>query len=132
MGCTLKPLDKRSDEWKHIAEYLKNTCTHEERLTFLYGYGPGTSPPELLDVFEIDRKGEAQRFAKHDKISNRKLLWHGTNIGVVVAICASGLRIMPHSGGRVGSGIYLASENGKSACYVQPAADGTGECHFGR
>ena len=74
MGCTLKPLDKRSDEWEHIAEYLKNTCTHEERLTFLYGYGPGTSPPELLDVFEIDRKGEAQRFAKHDKISNRKLL----------------------------------------------------------
>eukprot|EP01052_Picozoa_sp_SAG31_P042902 SAG31_NODE_6968_length_1831_cov_34.728497_2_plen_143_part_00 len=25
---------------------------------------------------------------------------------------------MPHSGGRVGSGIYLASENGKSAGYV--------------
>jgi len=28
-----------------------------------------------------------------------------------------GLRIMPHSGGRVGSGIYLASENGKSSGY---------------
>ena len=24
---------------------------------------------------------------------------------------------MPHSGGRVGKGIYFASENGKSACY---------------
>jgi hypothetical protein len=25
---------------------------------------------------------------------------------------------MPHSGGRVGAGIYLASENGKSAAYT--------------
>ena len=26
---------------------------------------------------------------------------------------------MPHSGGRVGRGIYLASENNKSAAYVK-------------
>jgi poly [ADP-ribose] polymerase len=32
---------------------------------------------------------------------------------------AQGLRIMPHSGGRVGKGIYLASENSKSAGYVR-------------
>jgi poly [ADP-ribose] polymerase len=61
-------------------------------------------------------KGE--RFASHDKIDNRKLLWHGTNVAVVVAILKSGLRIMPHSGGRVGKGIYFASENGKSSDYV--------------
>ena len=36
---------------------------------------------------------------------------------MVAAILKSGLRIMPHSGGRVGSGVYLASENGKSAGY---------------
>ncbi|CAN0496018.1 unnamed protein product, partial [Laminaria digitata] len=34
-------------------------------------------------------------------------------VAVVAAIIKSGLRIMPHSGGRVGKGIYLASENGK-------------------
>lgn len=39
-------------------------------------------------------------------------------MAVVVAICKTGLRIMPHSGGRVGRGIYFASENGKSAGYV--------------
>ena len=44
-------------------------------------------------------------------LDNRKLLWHGTNVAVVAAILNSGLRIMPHSGGRVGKGIYLASEN---------------------
>lgn len=51
-------------------------------------------------------------------MSNRKLLWHGTNVAVVAAILKTGLRIMPHSGGRVGKGIYFASENGKSAGYV--------------
>lgn len=39
-------------------------------------------------------------------------------MAVVAAILNSGFRIMPHSGGRVGRGIYLASENGKSAAYV--------------
>lgn len=38
-------------------------------------------------------------------------------MAVVAAILTSGLRIMPHSGGRVGKGIYFASENSKSASY---------------
>lgn len=62
---------------------------------------------------------QKERFDAHDKLENRKLLWHGTNVAVVVAILKSGLRIMPHSGGRVGKGIYFASENGKSSGYGQ-------------
>ena len=57
------------------------------------------------------------RFAEHHDIENRRLLWHGTNVAVVAAILKTGLRIMPHSGGRVGCGIYFASENSKSAGY---------------
>ena len=34
---------------------------------------------EMYDVWVEDGVGEAQRFAAHDKISNRKLLWYGTN-----------------------------------------------------
>jgi hypothetical protein len=60
---------------------------------------------------------QADRFKVHDSIKERKLLWHGTNVAVVAAILKSGLRIMPHSGGRVGKGIYFASENDKSAGY---------------
>jgi hypothetical protein len=52
-------------------------------------------------------------------LENRKLLWHGTKIAVVAAILQGGLRIMPHSGGRVGKGLYFASENAKSAGYGQ-------------
>ena len=54
-------------------------------------------------------------------MDNRRLLWHGTNVAVVAAILKSGLRIMPHSGGRVGRGIYFASENSKSAAYGKVA-----------
>lgn len=66
----------------------------------------------------IKVSGHKDDFGLHKEVKNRKLLWHGTNIAVVAAILKSGLRIMPHSGGRVGSGIYLASENGKSAGYT--------------
>ena len=37
--------------------------------------------------------------------------------GSPCVLSSPGLRIMPHSGGRVGRGIYLASENAKSSCY---------------
>jgi len=60
---------------------------------------------------------KGDRFSTNKNIEHRKLLWHGTNVAVIAAILKSGLRIMPHSGGRVGKGIYFASENSKSACY---------------
>lgn len=50
----------------HCRCYLENTKS---------SYGDTS----LYDVWSVDREGEAQRFATHDKISNRKLLWHGTN-----------------------------------------------------
>lgn len=73
---------------------------------------------QLLNVWRVDRHSEAAGFAKHAKLDNRKLLWHGTNIAVVAAILKAGLRIMPHACGRVGKGLYLASEHSKSAAYV--------------
>lgn len=63
-----------------------------------------TVPPahELHGVAQVLRKGEAQRFQQHTELGNRRLLWHGTNVAVVAAVLKTGLRIMPHSGGRVG------------------------------
>jgi poly [ADP-ribose] polymerase 2/3/4 len=100
----LTPLDKGSDEWDMIERYTNKTM--------------GYRKVKVMDIFEVDREGEDKRFQKFKKLDNRKLLWHGTNIAVVVAILQGGLRIMPHSGGRVGRGLYFASENGKSAGYV--------------
>ena len=76
----------------------------------------------LQNVWRVNRHGEEKSYKKHSDITNRRLLWHGTSTAVVAAIMKSGLRIMPHSGGRVGAGIYLASENAKSASYVRCAS----------
>ncbi|XP_070758518.1 protein mono-ADP-ribosyltransferase PARP3 [Enoplosus armatus] len=106
LKCELTVMEKNTETFKIIEKYLKATsCTHRN--------------PRIINVWEVDREMEGERFSENDSLENRHLLWHGTNIAVVAAILKSGLRIMPHSGGRVGRGIYFASENSKSAGYVR-------------
>lgn len=105
LKCQLQLLDSGAKEYKAIETYLEQTgCKYR--------------CPTLQHVWKVNREGEGDRFQAHSKLGNRRLLWHGTNVAVVAAILTSGLRIMPHSGGRVGRGIYFASENSKSAGYV--------------
>ncbi|KAJ3603228.1 hypothetical protein NHX12_030970 [Muraenolepis orangiensis] len=106
LNCSLDLLGTDEKEFKVIEKYLKAT-------------GSDHKPPQICNVWKVNREDEGQRFSKNDELDNRRLLWHGTNIAVVAAILKSGLRIMPHSGGRVGRGIYFASENSKSAGYVR-------------
>ncbi|KAM9655147.1 protein mono-ADP-ribosyltransferase PARP3 isoform 2-T2 [Morphnus guianensis] len=100
--CQLSLLDPASREYQLIQNYVTQTG-HKLR---------------ILNIWQVARDGEDERFKAHDLLEHRRLLWHGTNVAVIAAILKSGLRIMPHSGGRVGKGIYFASENSKSACYV--------------
>lgn len=113
LGAELEYVDPKSDEYKMIDTYIDNTARSGRK-------------PKMISLFRLDRNGEGKRFAAHDDIEHRKLLWHGTNVAVVAAICKTGLRIMPHSGGRVGKGIYTASENGKSINYMGWASGGRG------
>ena len=76
------------------------------------------SGQQLMDLWRVDRHCESTNFDQHRELSNRRLLWHGTNIAVVAAILKAGLRIMPHACGRVGRGLYLANQQSKSASYV--------------
>ena len=115
------PADENYEKLKADLEWVdpksQGVRVHRE----LHGERPrarATASQARSTLFRVDRKGEGDRFKAHDDIVDRKLLWHGTNVAVVAAICKTGLRIMPHSGGRVGKGIYLASENGKSINYV--------------
>lgn len=105
LEATMEYVDPASKEFDFILKYIDATAS-------------SYSKPKLINAFRLDRKGEAERFKAHADLEHRKLLWHGTNVAVVAAICKTGLRIMPHSGGRVGKGIYLASENGKSINYM--------------
>jgi len=113
LKADLTAVDRDSDEFAFIEKYLRNTEAQGSKIT-------------IMDVYAVNRHGEDERFAEHDHITERKLLWHGTSVAVMVAILSSGLRIMPHSGGRVGKGLYFASENSKSAGYVGRVADGVG------
>ncbi len=36
---------------------------------------------------------QADRFAAHEDITERKLLWHGTNVAVVAAILKTGFQL---------------------------------------
>ncbi|NWU04364.1 PARP3 polymerase, partial [Urocynchramus pylzowi] len=100
--CQLSLLDPASREYQLIQTYVTQTG-HKLH---------------ILNIWQVVRDGEDEHFKAHDLLEHRRLLWHGTNMAVVAAILKSGLRIMPHSGGRVGKGIYFASESSKSACYV--------------
>ncbi len=105
LDADLDWVDPSSAEYAMVQAYMQNTGNNYYKL-------------KLVDVYRLNRHREGVGFKDHDAITHRKLLWHGTNVAVVAAICRTGLRIMPHSGGRVGKGIYLASENGKSVNYV--------------
>ncbi len=98
LDCDLEYVHPSADEWKTIKKYVDNTRSGNQ--------------VELAEVFRVNRKSEGKRFAVHDDLDNRKLLWHGTKVAVVAAILNTGLRIMPHSGGRVGRGSkYLTINN---------------------
>ncbi|NWH28821.1 PARP3 polymerase, partial [Grus americana] len=100
--CQLSLLDPASREYQLIQNNVTQTG-HKLR---------------ILNIWQVARDGEDERFKAHDLLEHRRLLWCGTNVAVIAAILKSGLRIMPHSGGRVGKGIYFTSENSKSACSV--------------
>ncbi|XP_075795591.1 protein mono-ADP-ribosyltransferase PARP3 isoform X2 [Pelodiscus sinensis] len=105
LKCQLSLLDPASEEFQVIQTYVEKTRQKHQKV-------------QILNIWKVKREGEGERFRAHDHLENRRLLWHGTNVAVVAAILKSGLRIMPHAGGRVGRGLYFASENGKSISYV--------------
>nr|XP_020659542.1 poly [ADP-ribose] polymerase 3 [Pogona vitticeps] len=113
LKCVLTLVDPSSEDYKLIETYVENTGRDCQKLT-------------VLNIWKVNREGEAARFKSHDHLENRRLLWHGTSVAVIAAILKSGLRIMPHSGGRVGRGLYFASENSKSAGYVGPTSKRVG------
>eukprot|EP00978_Attheya_sp_CCMP212_P033483 scaffold135193_cov47-Attheya_sp.AAC.1 len=102
LNAAMSLVDTKSQEYALIQTYFDKT----------------KKSGKLHNVWTVDRRGENERFQKFDNLDNRRLLWHGTNIAVAAKIITSGLRIMPHSGGRVGAGIYLASMQEKSASYT--------------
>jgi poly [ADP-ribose] polymerase len=107
------PLDRESDEFKGLSEYLVNTRGHSHGHNY-----------NVLDIFRIERQGEHDRFnkSKYASIpSDRRLLWHGSRSTNFGGILSQGLRIAPPeapvTGYMFGKGVYLADMSSKSANY---------------
>jgi len=104
-------LDRESEEFKILDEYVKNTHASTHTLYTL----------EIDQIFKVARKGEAKRFKPFRKLENRRLLWHGSRTTNFAGILSQGLRIAPPeapvTGYMFGKGIYFADMVSKSANY---------------
>lgn len=85
LKCHMEVLDRASDEFQHILDYVRNTHakTHS-------GYSL-----DVEDVFKICRADEDTHFDKYRSLHNRKLLWHGSRLTNFAGILSQGLRIAP-------------------------------------
>ena len=109
LKTNLTPLDKNSDTYKLLVEYVRNTHgpTHTSYVL------------EVLDILEVDKEVERKRYTKD--IPNKQLLWHGSRLTNYVGILSHGLRIAPPeapvTGYMFGKGVYFADMVTKSANY---------------
>lgn len=115
------PLDKKSDEYQAIKNYLVNTAGHTHNMRY-----------RLQDIFRISRPGEDDRFKKagYDgrQDMNRRLLWHGSRTTNYGGILSQGLRMAPPeapaNGYMFDKGVYLADISSKSANYCMSYSSG--------
>lgn len=112
----IKPVEKGSATWNAIQDYVFNTHapTHSNYKV------------ELIDIYEIERKGEPENYTKHyPTLDNKQLLWHGTRLTNYISILQKGLLLRPDvipgtyvTGKMFGYGIYGANSFSKSFNYT--------------
>ncbi|KAM9330785.1 poly [ADP-ribose] polymerase 2 [Gastrophryne carolinensis] len=115
LHCSMKPLNKASEEFKLIERYMQSThaSTHcDYTMT-------------LINVFRVEKDGEDKKFRAD--LPNRFLLWHGSRLSNWVGILSQGLRVAPPeapvTGYMFGKGIYFADVSSKSANYCFTTRD---------
>lgn len=109
----LEVLANDSEEFSMINDYVKNT--HAETHT--------QYELNVIEVFKVNRHGEADRFQPFKELHNRRLLWHGSRTTNYAGILSQGLRIAPPeapvTGYMFGKGVYFADMVSKSANYCR-------------
>lgn len=109
LKCNVRTMKQEEAEFKMINTYIQNTSAGR-KLT-------------MIDCFEIERHGEKEIF-NPNKLSNKKLLWHGSRFSNFVGILSQGMRIAPPeapvTGYLFGKGVYFADLIGKSTPYCRP------------
>ncbi|XP_055300035.1 poly [ADP-ribose] polymerase-like [Sitodiplosis mosellana] len=107
----IEPVDQYSSTFLQIWSAVQNThgATHN-----WYTY-------EVLEVFEVRREDEDERFQQYAHLPNHQLLWHGSRLSNIVSILSNGLKIAPPeapaNGYMYNKGIYFADVASKAANY---------------
>ena len=85
LNADIDVMDKESEEFKIIEQYVKNThaATHKQYEL------------QIEEVYMVKRQGEDRRYKPFKKLHNRKLLWHGSRTTNYAGILSQGLRIAP-------------------------------------
>ena len=108
LKCDMKPLEKDSEMFQMLSEYLHNTHGHTHTDYKL----------KVEEIFQLKKEGEDERFIDH---GNKQLLWHGSRLTNWGGIFSQGLRIAPPeapvTGYMFGKGVYFADMVSKSANY---------------
>ena len=109
LQCNISVLEKKSEEYKVIEKFVKNTHGSLHRYFKLM----------IEDIFLVQKEDNDKRFKK--SIGNRMLLWHGSRLTNWCGILKQGLRIAPPeapcTGYMFGKGVYFADVVSKSAQY---------------
>ncbi|XP_053602532.1 poly [ADP-ribose] polymerase-like [Plodia interpunctella] len=115
LNTDITPLNKNSNEFNTIEEYVRNThaSTH-----WRYSL-------EIEQVFRIVRSGEDARYLPFKGLHNRRLLWHGSRVTSFVGILSHGLVLPRTFQSRLmfGKGIYFTDMVSKSANYCFPSKE---------
>jgi poly [ADP-ribose] polymerase 1 len=112
LRTTIVPLEAYRAEFDLISKMVKNTQSNEFKFRV-----------ELDEIFEVEREGEAERFAPFRSLPHHRLVWHGSRTANYIGILSQGLRIAPPeapvTGYFLGKGIYLADMVSVSAQYCR-------------
>lgn len=112
LNAKIHPVEKFSDEWNFIFDYVHNThgSTHSFKV-------------ELINVYKLDRNEKEITKSTMEKIGNKHLLWHGSRMTNFCSIVKNGLLLNPETlgvkitGKMFSQGIYMASSFSKSFNY---------------
>lgn len=119
LKTNLTVVEKTSADFMRVNDYIQNT----------HGHTHTTYSLELVDLWEVEREGEADRFKPFEQNSNRMLLWHGSRLTNWGGILSQGLRIAPpeapSTGYMFGKGVYFADMSSKSANYCFTTSEKT-------
>ncbi|KAL4334008.1 hypothetical protein GQ457_07G035610 [Hibiscus cannabinus] len=119
IGCTISPVDKDSDDYKMILNYVEKTYEPVKVADIEYGIS-------VENIFSVETK-EGASFDEVKKLANKRLLWCGTRSSNLLRHLRKGFQpascSLPVPGYMFGKGIVCSDAAAEAARYGFTAVD---------